>query len=59
MRQLGEKTVWQRQTILSVIIRKDLSDKGKKHAPKFETTHALLKSILGKLRRLDSGRCIK
>ena len=31
--------------MLSVIIRKDLSDKVKKHASKFETIHTLLKSI--------------
>ena len=36
------ETVRQRQTILSIIIRKDLFDKGKKHVPKFETTHTLL-----------------
>ena len=58
MRQLGEKTVWQRQTIQSVIIRKDLSDKVVKD-PKFETTHTLLKSIFRKRRRLDSGRCTR
>ena len=57
MRQLGEKTVWQRQTILSAIIRKDFSDKVRKYGPNFETTHTFLKSIFRKLWRLDSGRC--